>query len=496
MLEKHYQSNLSFHSQLYELIPKDHFLVKVNELIDFSYIYKFVKPTYNEFYGRRAVNPEILFRLLFIQNIYNLSDERVIKDTQVNLAYKWFLGLNPEDSLPDSSLLSIFRVHKIGAGNVETLLTDLVKQCVEKGLIKSSSILIDATHTKSKHQADKPLQVLKKAANRLLKATKKYNHQLVKKLPTFPELPEDKWEAEKLMLHYLAELGQKIEEKVPDAEGSLQERLVEAKKIVEDERLLAWKGVQTAIDPDARFGWKSNTVSFLGYKESLAMTEDGIITGVVVEPGSASDPKALPKLIQQTEEAGVVIKETIADTAYSTSTNLELLETKEIDAIMPLHPNSYGMKDELREKFIYHKDSDTVECPMGHHSYTKRVTGSKKNGESQRLTFYFDTQNCKECPLQNGCYQQGAKSKSFSLPIIPSYRQKIMDLEKTEEFKIRYKCRYKIEQKNHELKNHHGLAKTKFSRGLLGMRIQSILTCIAVNVKKVIKINEGIIASK
>ncbi|GGD88232.1 hypothetical protein GCM10010911_53450 [Paenibacillus nasutitermitis] len=56
-----------------------------------------VQDSYCQYYGRPANEPELLFRLLFIQILYNLSDERVILDTQVNLAYKWFVGLNPGD---------------------------------------------------------------------------------------------------------------------------------------------------------------------------------------------------------------------------------------------------------------------------------------------------------------------------------------------------------------------------------------------------------------
>lgn len=65
----------------------------VKLLIDFSFILEFVQEQYNLFYGRRAKDREMLFRLIFIQKLYNLSDERVIEETKVNLAYKWFIGL-------------------------------------------------------------------------------------------------------------------------------------------------------------------------------------------------------------------------------------------------------------------------------------------------------------------------------------------------------------------------------------------------------------------
>ncbi len=275
--------------------------------------------------------------------------------------------------MPDSSLLSIFRVHKIGAGEVENLLTEVVKQCVEKRLVKSSAILVDATHSYSKYEVSKPLQVLKHAANRLQRAVKKHNSKLLKQLPKMPEFEGETGDKEKQALAYLADLGDTVEQLLPDAEGSLRSRLEETKKIVSDERLLAWKGVQSAIDPDARFGWTSATTSFFGYKESIAMTEDGIITAMKVEPGNASDPKAFPDLIKQTAETGLVVDEVIADKAYGSFTNLKLLAKENIIPTIRLNEMMlYGHQDEQREKFVYHKDSSRSNAREGITVFAKR----------------------------------------------------------------------------------------------------------------------------
>ncbi|WP_382920446.1 transposase [Streptomyces sp. NPDC057062] len=155
-------------------------------MVDFSFINELVKESYCVFYGRPANEPELLFRLLFLQFLYNLLDERVIEDSQYNLAYKWFLGLNPEDTLPDPSQLSRFRVHRLGANQVEKVLEHIVKQCVEKGLLKSNAIIIDSTPTIANAAKEKPLDVLKKASNRLLKGVKKQHSRLYEKLPKFP----------------------------------------------------------------------------------------------------------------------------------------------------------------------------------------------------------------------------------------------------------------------------------------------------------------------
>src|SRR5690606_6336684 len=125
-----------------------------------SFIYDLVKSSYCEHYGRPANEPERLLRLLIIQVLYNLSDERVTQEAQVNLAYKWFVGVNPEDKLPDASQLSRFRNHRLGANQVDQVLTSIVQQCIEQGLIKSNTIIVDATHTSSFAAKQKPLDVL------------------------------------------------------------------------------------------------------------------------------------------------------------------------------------------------------------------------------------------------------------------------------------------------------------------------------------------------
>ncbi|BCG57090.1 transposase [Paenibacillus sp. URB8-2] len=295
---------------------------------------------------------------------------------------------------------------------------------------------------------------------------------------------------EKQALRYLDELGQAVERLVPDAEGKLGQRLEESRKIVEDERLLAWKGVQSAIDPDARLGWKSAKESFFGYKESVAMTEDDLVTSMKVEPGNASDCPAFEGLLEQTLQDGVKVAEVLADKAYGSFENLEKLEKEHITSTIKLNSMMlYGQQSsEQRERFVYHKDSESVECPAGHHSVRKTRKGEKDGKECQRLTFYFDVEKCKTCPLQAGCYEPGRDFRTYSVPVVPEFKRKAVEYHESERFRTRYRKRNKIEQKNNELKTHHGLGKMQYSGGLLFMRIQAILTTIAVNAKRMVKL--------
>jgi len=91
---------LSFHASLYNKIPENHILKKIESVVDFSFINKLLENSYCREFGRPAKEPEMMCKLLFLQHLYNLSDERVIEEASLNLAYLYFLDINPEDSLP------------------------------------------------------------------------------------------------------------------------------------------------------------------------------------------------------------------------------------------------------------------------------------------------------------------------------------------------------------------------------------------------------------
>ena len=109
MLEHRYkQITISEHISLYDkIISKGHFLRKLKENLDFSFVNKLVKKEYSETYGRPAKEPEMMYKLLFLQTKDLLSDREVIERAKTDMAYKYFLDLNPEDEVPSYSLLSI-----------------------------------------------------------------------------------------------------------------------------------------------------------------------------------------------------------------------------------------------------------------------------------------------------------------------------------------------------------------------------------------------------
>jgi transposase len=139
MLRDEVQTKLSLYRELYKIIvPKDHLLRKIKDNIDFCFVNPMLKESYCEHYGRPAKEPEMMFKLQFLKKLYDLSDEALIQNATVNMAYKYFLDLDPEDGIIDSSLLTKFRKTWITEDILEEMLKETIRQAIDKGLIKST----------------------------------------------------------------------------------------------------------------------------------------------------------------------------------------------------------------------------------------------------------------------------------------------------------------------------------------------------------------------
>jgi transposase len=170
MLRMNSQLKFSEYERLYDIVvPKDNILRKINESIDFSFANEMLKDSYCAHFGRPAKEPEMMFKILFLKRMYDLSDQTLIDELGYNMSYKYFIGLAPEDSTIDSSLLTKFRKTRITEDILEDMLTETIRQAIEKGLIKSNAIIVDSTHSYSKSNFETPTQMLRKMSKSLRK---------------------------------------------------------------------------------------------------------------------------------------------------------------------------------------------------------------------------------------------------------------------------------------------------------------------------------------
>src|SRR4030081_1891407 len=95
--------------------------------------------------GRKPLDAIVMFRMLVLQALNNLSDEQVEYQVRDRLSFTRFLRLGIEDSIPDATTLWLFRAKLAKAGPGEKLF-ERVDQCLEaKGYMARGGQMIDAT---------------------------------------------------------------------------------------------------------------------------------------------------------------------------------------------------------------------------------------------------------------------------------------------------------------------------------------------------------------
>ncbi|MCX2765120.1 IS1182 family transposase, partial [Aquimarina muelleri] len=470
---------LSEYSSLYDLIvPHTNLLRRINDLIDFNFIYEELQSKYSQTQGRKAESPIRLFKYLLLKVIYTISDVDVVERSRYDMSFKYFLEMLPEEDVIDPSTLTKFRRQRLKDTNLlDMLINKTVSIAVEQGIIKSKSIIVDATHSLSKSNPISSIDVLRERSKQLRKSVYAYQEDWVGKMPVKNQGSDLEKE-----LAYCKELGTLLDGAPTLSEvPAIKEKLNLLKESVNDIEHAAQDVVSK--DKDAKIGHKSQDSSFFGYKTHLAMTEERIITGAVVTSGEKGDGPILPELIEQSEQRGIDIDTVIGDAAYSGKKNLELAKEKDIKIVAKLNPAiSQGFRKK-EDEFDYNKDADMFVCPAGHLAIRKAKQGKKNVATNQVITYYFDVKKCKTCSLREGCYKEGAKSKSYSVTTKSDIHKEQIDFETSDYFKEKSKHRYKIEAKNGELKNVHGYGKA-ISYGIENMEMQSALTIFAVNLKR------------
>ena len=163
-----------------KMIPQGHILVKIKENIDFSFVEEETKDLYSLDFGRPAYPAEIIFRMLFLQFYYNLSDVEISKQCQYNVLYRWFVGLKIEE-VPDDTSLVVFR-KRLGEDRFERLFNRVVNSAKEKGLLKEHYKIVDATSIVADVAILNTVNLLRQGRRVILKEIEKKEPLVAKKL--------------------------------------------------------------------------------------------------------------------------------------------------------------------------------------------------------------------------------------------------------------------------------------------------------------------------
>lgn len=481
MVPQQQSLTLSPYLALYDLIiPKDNMLRQINELVDFSFVYEELITNYCLDNGRTAIDPLRMFKYLLLKAIFELSDVDIVERSRYDMSFKYFLHMAPEEGVIEPSSLTKFRKLRLKNMNVlDMLINKTVQVAMQHNIIKSSSIIVDATHTKARYNQKSPREILQDRSRKLRKAVYSVNESLKSKFPA--KNTEDALEAE---IDYCQKLITVLE-----AEGGVCElpKIKEPLNLLKETVADDLEYLHLSTDPDAKVGHKSADSAFFGYKTHLAMTEERIITAAVVTTGEKNDGKQLKTLIEKSKATGLSVQTVIGDAAYSERENIKYTNEHEIELVSKLNPQVTQGARKKEDEFEFNKDAGMYVCKAGHMAIRKARQGKKDVGTNRTDTYYFDVEVCKKCPMREGCYQEGAKSKTYSVRIKSSEHTEQIAFQETERFREKAKERYKIEAKNSELKHRHGYD-VATSSGLVGMELQGAMAIFAVNIKRILKL--------
>lgn len=408
-------------------IDKDSPLMKIHDLIDFSFVNELCDDLYSED-GQRSYLPELVFRVSFIQFLKNgLSDNEVVKQCATNMEYRYFCNMAVDDELFDDCKLSRFRSH-LGAERFKQIFDLLVQRIKEAGLISDADaqyfdsflfladvklISVNALLSKALQQVQSCIgitdaEVKEDAKKRDFELSEEEQKKrfvfLVRKAQHFLALARTQNDLSADGKKAVALLGRIVRERAEITEEDVRKK----KSDEEKDKIIA------VSDTDARMMGKKEHNIAPSYKSHVAMTERGFITATDVTLATTYDGHHAPMLINDLKSRGFTVPIGVGDTHYG-------------DILLRENMNLHG---------------------------TLMVAPYRKN---QAL---------------NSCLTEDMMIDAWKYNHTKDYFEHM-------------KIRAHIEPKQGEMKNLHGMKRAKF-RSLEKVRVQNFMSAIVTNCKKIV----------
>ena len=450
-------------------LPKEHELLEIKEKIDFSFIEKETKDLYAKAVGRNSYPPEVMFKILFLEFYYNLSDVEVARQLKFNVLFRYFVELKAKEPIPDDTSLVVFR-KRLGEEKFEKIFDKFVKQCEEKGLLKGKLKAIDATHIIADIAIPNTVNLLKEGRKRILRQLKKEKKELDESLRRY--LPEDEppQKSTKEKLAKELALSKKLIEEVQGKYSSKVEEIAHLLEQVVDPT--EKRKLVSFVDPDARFGRKNKDKKFTGYKAHVAQDESQIITSAEVIPGNENEGNEtnLESMLQKEDKKELKTEAIVCDALYDSLSNRRNIEKRKKKHYIPEKRKKKRLND-----FIYSEKEDKLICPKGYSSIGKT---RQENG----YLYYFSSDSCRGCDRRKECSFNKDRAR-----IYVSDSHLLYIKADPEERKEALKKRKRIEAKFGEAKKHHRMARARY-RGRWRVAIQVFMTFIVINLKRMVKL--------
>lgn len=134
-----------------DLVPKKHILRKIDRIIDFNFIYPLLESLYCTDNGRPSINPVVLFKIVLIQYLFSIrSIRQTIREIEVNIAYRWFLGYSLDDRIPHFTTFGKNYERRFKDTDIfENIFQNILAEAIKKGFVDPKAVFVDSTHVKA-----------------------------------------------------------------------------------------------------------------------------------------------------------------------------------------------------------------------------------------------------------------------------------------------------------------------------------------------------------
>lgn len=427
---------------LESLVPQDHLLRKIEAVIDFSFIHDRVAGLYCPDNGRPPLDPTLMFKALFIGYLFGVRSERqLVREIEVNVAYRWFLRLKLTDPVFDASTLSQNRRRRFNDTSVaQDIFDHIVEQAIGHGLVDGTVLYTDSTH-------------LKANANK-----GKYDLAVVAKSRS----------------DYWADLDAAIEE----------DRAAHGKAPLKPmERTPAEKETKVSrTDPDSGYMVREGKPKGFFYLDHR--TVDGrhaIITDTFATPASIHDSVVyLDRLDRQRQRFDFDVQAVGLDAGYATAGIAKGLADRDILGVTgyrnPTPPKAGMLR---KSKYAYERQVDGYRCPNG------QLLAYSTTDRSGYRHYKSDPAICRTCPLLASCTSNANAVRTITRHVWQDEREEVDQRRLTPWGKAIYKRRKEtVERSFADAKQLFGHRYARF-RSLVRVRCQCLLAAAAQNIKKI-----------
>lgn len=424
------------------LVPKDHLLRKIEAAIDFSFIHDRVSGLYSPDNGRPALDPTMMFKALFVGYLFGIRSERqLVREIEVNVAYRWFLGLSLQASVFDASTLSQNRRRRYRDSSVAQDIFDaIVEQAIKRGLVDGTVLYTDSTH-------------LKANANK-----GRYEQAVVAKSRA------DYWDS-------------------LDAAVAQERAAHEQKALPDRNRQPPAKPTKVSrTDPDSGYMVRDGKPKGFFYLDHRTVDGKlGIITDSYATAANVHDSIVyLGRLDRQRLRFGFDVQAVGLDAGYATAGIAYGLEQRAILGVTGYRRPSPPKPGKLGPKaFAYEPALDGYRCPQG------QLLPYATTDRSGYRHYRSDPAICRDCPLLASCTANAAATRTITRHVWRDARERADAYRLTDWGKRLYKRRKEtVERSFADAKQLHGHRYARF-RGHIAVACQCLLAAAAQNLKKI-----------